>query len=338
MPGFLLRARYAVFPLFQLCVLGHGQLAEWTLSSLTQELAPKGVQIFESYVTQWPSLGAWLIVADINFFNTSGGWNLGTHLSQDGTDYLSTVREFSVDFGATIGTNGGFFGTSNGKGVSYSLAAADKNLYAPNLEALSRNSLTYYPTRCAFGVDNNGAFDAYWIYANNNTDDNNATISLAYSAPSPNYQQYPNPQPMPNNTFPSTAIEWNLSVGVGGGPMLVYEAENVAMSSFDAEVMWGSGVPSEIAAARTAIGFGIPAVLSLSVPHLIWLAVDGEDDITGISLPDLAQEFLKLGAHKACNLDGGGSTQLVVNGELINKPDGGTYERQLAASVMLFAQ
>lgn len=53
-------------------------------------------------------------------------------------------------------------------------------------------------------------------------------------------------------------------------------------------------------------------------------------------MPDLAQEFVKLGARKACNLDGGGSTQFVVDNTLINNPDGSTYERSLAAAVMLF--
>ena len=116
----------------------------------------------------------------------------------------------------------------------------------------------------------------------------------------------------------------------------MFDGKDVALSSFDAEVMWGSGVPSTVAAPRTAIGVGIPSSLSLTTEHLLWIAVDGVDDVTGISLPDLAQEFLKLGARKACNLDGGGSTQFVVNDTLINNPDGGTYERALAAAVMLF--
>jgi len=45
--------------------------------------------------------------------------------------------------------------------------------------------------------------------------------------------------------------------------MLVFDGKDVAMESFDAEVMWGSGVPSVVAAARTALGVGIPLSLSL---------------------------------------------------------------------------
>ena len=92
----------------------------------------------------------------------------------------------------------------------------------------------------------------------------------------------------------------------------------------------------EIAAARTAIGVGTPSTaLGLNTPQLLWIAVDGVDDVTGINLSELADEFVKLGASKACNLDGGGSTQLVINRQLVNMPDGGTYERALAASTMI---
>ena len=101
--------------------------------------------------------------------------------------------------------------------------------------------------------------------------------------------------------------------------------------------MWGSGVPSVVAAARTAIGIGIPSILSMSSPHLLWIAVDGVGDVTGINLPELADEFVKLGASKACNLDGGGSTEVVIDHALVNLPDGGTYERPLAAGAMLFS-
>lgn len=317
-----------LFVFLQLLTWGRSQLAEWKLSSLSKQDLPDGVKIYESYVSDRPTLGAWLIVADINSFSTVGGWDFGTYLSND-NDSLSTVREFCAGFNAVIGTNGGFFGTSNGNGVSYSLAAADSTLYSTNIAALTRNSKTYYPTRCAFGLNNSGSFDAYWVYSEGSS-------TLAYTKPSPNYESFESPQPKPNSSFPTTSFDWELYFGVGGGPMLVFDSANVAIDSYDAEVMWGSGVPNVVAAARTAIGVGVPTSLSLSTPHLLWIVVDGVDDVTGISLPNLADEFLKLGSSKACNLDGGGSTQLVVNNKLINLPDGGTYERQLAASVMLF--
>ncbi len=118
--------------------------------------------------------------------------------------------------------------------------------------------------------------------------------------------------------------------------MLVFDGVNVAMSSYDAEVMWGSGVPGVVNAARTAIGFGVPSSLGFESNQVIWIVVDGVDDVTGINLPNLAEEFIKLGAKKACNVDGGGSTELVIGDTLTNLPDGGTYQRPLAAAIMIY--
>lgn len=298
------------------------ELNEWRPFENPNNLVlPEGVEIFQTETKEWSELGAWLITANIETFNKSGGWNLESFISKNSASKLSTVREFASDYDTIIATNGGFFGTSNGVGSSYSLAAKNFNLLSPNLEKLTRSGVSYFPTRCALGIDADLMFDAYWVYKSSS----NGTWS--YDIPSPNKENYP-PQPVPNEVFPTVAKEWNIRAGVGGGPMLVFDSANVAMSSFDAEVMWGSGVPSDVAAARTAIGF--------SSKQLLWIAVDGEENTRGISLPDLAEEFIKLDAKKACNLDGGGSTQLVVDKTLINLPDGGTYERPVAVAVMLF--
>jgi Phosphodiester glycosidase len=48
-----------------------------------------------------------------------------------------------------------------------------------------------------------------------------------------------------------------------------------------------------------------------------WLiaVVDG-----GLSMPELAELMVELGAESAINLDGGGSTTLVHRGHLLNRP------------------
>ncbi len=278
------------------------------------------------------------------------------------------MREFAIDFDALVAINGGYFGKfSNGTGTSYryeckivkteqvlaqfahasshfmtlysdflstlvySLAAGNSVLFSNNIGSLSRNGLSYYPTRCALGVvDGAGTFDAYWAYQSPTPG-----VVWAYNAPSLNNAGSV-PQPRPTQDFPSRAEEWRLKAGVGGGPMLVHDGVNVARSSYDAEVMWGSGVP-ETPAARTGLGVGIPSVLGMTGEQLIFLVVDGESNRIGISLEDMADVFKQLGARVAVNLDGGGSTQLAINKNLVNKPDGGTFERPVAAGVVLRA-
>jgi hypothetical protein len=48
-----------------------------------------------------------------------------------------------------------------------------------------------------------------------------------------------------------------------------------------------------------------------------------------------AQLFLSLGANYALNLDGGGSTTMVVNGQIVNRPSDGGYERPVSSALVL---
>ena len=55
--------------------------------------------------------------------------------------------------------------------------------------------------------------------------------------------------------------------------------------------------------------------------RLLAVAADGRgDDDAGLTLPELAEALVALGAHQALNLDGGGSTSLVCDGRLRNRP------------------
>lgn len=75
---------------------------------------------------------------------------------------------------------------------------------------------------------------------------------------------------------------------------------------------------------RTAIG-------QIGPLHYIIIVVDGRQEgySIGVSLQDLQQLFLKYGAKTALNLDGGGSSELWFQGEIINRPAGGK-ERQVS--------
>jgi hypothetical protein len=98
-----------------------GQLANWVKTNEFDEIIPIGVSVYTSYVQSQPSLHAWLIVADMNKLGSE--WSFETVLSKDPLDKLSPITQFASDYRSKIATNGGFFGTSNGIGISYSLVA-----------------------------------------------------------------------------------------------------------------------------------------------------------------------------------------------------------------------
>ena len=58
----------------------------------------------------------------------------------------------------------------------------------------------------------------------------------------------------------------------------------------------------------------------------------------GVDLPELANIMQELGCEDAINLDGGGSSALVVNGMLLNRPAGKTVEREVMSAIAVYSK
>lgn len=70
---------------------------------------------------------------------------------------------------------------------------------------------------------------------------------------------------------------------------------------------------------------------------LLLVTLDGRQKISiGMTLVELAEELLSLGAVHAINLDGGGSTTMVVKGRVRNSPSDGA-ERPVGDAVLVFS-
>ena len=54
-----------------------------------------------------------------------------------------------------------------------------------------------------------------------------------------------------------------------------------------------------------------------------------------MTLPELARLMIELGASDAINLDGGGSTTMVVEGKVMNKPSDATGERPVSDAIVV---
>ncbi len=69
---------------------------------------------------------------------------------------------------------------------------------------------------------------------------------------------------------------------------------------------------------RTAVGV-------IDENHLVFVVVDGRDEgySRGVTLTELADIMISLGATTAYNLDGGGSSTMFFNGEVVNQPSNG---------------
>ena len=109
-----------------------------------------------------------------------------------------------------------------------------------------------------------------------------------------------------------TAPNWGRFAQIlGAGPRLVQSGQ-VRTTEVEEEFR-----PDVVARGpRTCVGWDAKR-------NWMLLVADGRSATSvGLSLPETAQLFQSLGAVEAMNLDGGSSTQLVVNGLLVNTPSG----------------
>ena len=109
-----------------------------------------------------------------------------------------------------------------------------------------------------------------------------------------------------------TTPDWNRFNNIlGAGPRLVANGQ-VKTTEIEEEFR-----PDVVARGpRTAVGLD-------AQKNWLLLVADGRSAYSvGLTIPETATLFQQLGATEAMNLDGGSSTQLVVNGELLNTPSG----------------
>jgi hypothetical protein len=111
----------------------------------------------------------------------------------------------------------------------------------------------------------------------------------------------------------------NLLHAIGGGPILVSGGKvcvNGAAERFRNDITIGSRP-------RSAVGLTANG-------EVILVAIQNP----GVTLKELAGILIKLGACSAMNLDGGGSTAMVVNGKLLNEPGDGC-ERAVSNALLV---
>lgn len=81
---------------------------------------------------------------------------------------------------------------------------------------------------------------------------------------------------------------------------------------------------------RTAVGFNADST------KLYLLTVDGRQSTSaGMTLTEMGEFMKRFGVQNALNLDGGGSTTMVVHNQVVNDPSDGSGERAVANALMV---
>jgi len=116
---------------------------------------------------------------------------------------------------------------------------------------------------------------------------------------------------------------------IGGGPVLVKEGKVIAPAAAEAE-QFGEEI-SRTRHPRTAIGVRADGFLVL-------VTVDGRQPkkSVGMTLEELAVLMRNFGCAEAMNLDGGGSTTMVINGRVVSNPSDAAGERPVSDALLVF--
>jgi exopolysaccharide biosynthesis protein len=119
-----------------------------------------------------------------------------------------------------------------------------------------------------------------------------------------------------------------LRTVIGGWPRLIVDGRSVAEYS---DIVEGTFPRfSRQRHPRTAIGF------SRDSTTLFMVTVDGRrESDSGMSLVELAKLMLDLGVYQGMNFDGGGSTTMVVEGKVVNRPSDEAGERAVGSGLLV---
>ncbi len=310
--------------------------AGWTNVSEAYGELPEYINVYKAPETlQSKKAVAYVAVADMvkgGKFEVLGdlAYCSDASIANYGSESANTPSQFYEVSKAPVVINAGlFFWAEKSDGgsfwISQNLAVRGGELLATNqtywVEDWSANPVvTWYPTIGAFYQTEDGTCSTAWTYSTGGK-------TYFYDKPADNALDK-EPLQIPSSFFPAAAKELkDLKVrnAIGGVGVLINKGKVV--NTWKQELM---GVSADSNQPRTAIG-------STADNKLIFFVCEGREvteGVKGLTTGDVAEVLKSLGCTEALNLDGGGSSCMLINGKETIKPSGGTQRAVLTALKM----
>ena len=277
----------------------------WEIVESTTPNFPAGIKIMKGRNDELP-INAWAAIIDPRDPDV----DLNVIVSED-IDRRETLTQFSQNKKARVVVNGGYFLIDKTPTEHVGLLYVNNLTVAPATKSVLRNNKRYFTARGALGFLDDGGIDIAWVTSRNDS-------LFNFSEPVKNQPE----EPVDSFDF-SKAETWEVDDAIHAGPVLMHDGK--IRVTTNEEVFFGSTIPD--IHPRTAAGYR-------NSGELVLLVVDGRQvDSRGVDLQELAILMRDLGCVEAINLDGGGSSAMVVDGKLLNRPAGTTSQREVMSAI-----
>lgn len=207
-----------------------------------------------------------------------------------------------------------------------------------SLPGKGKDTLTYsHPFFGALGISKKREADVAWVFS-----DSSKRYVYASQTPVPFFRDsLPNPGLKNVRTSTSTLVpnysgsshtavpvfrKWKVRTAVGGGPVLVQNGE---VDITNNEEMKFAGKAIDDRHPRTAMGYTKDDKL------IVFVCEGRSDNAAGLSLIQLANVMKEIGCVEALNLDGGGSSCMLINGKETNIPSSKGEQRQIPSVFLI---
>lgn len=232
-------------------------------------------------------------------------------MGSDEEDGRETATSMADDLDACIVVNGGYFRMDLNPSRHVGLLVSRGQMLRGATPGMFKKDVRYEIARAALGFSNSRSADIAWVTSRGDS---------VFAWPAPPSHSPGTPAPKLDYAL---AEYWEVTDAVSGGPSLL--KDGALRITVDEEVFFDSSIPN--VHPRTAAGLTREG-------ELILMVVDGRQSSSrGVNLVELARLMSQVGAVDALNLDGGGSSSFVVNGILLNRPTGGTTEREVVSVI-----
>jgi len=282
----------------------------WDELNIINSNLPNGITVFIGENRDLPVRG-WRVDIDLNNSDLSP-----EILVSNDQDKRSSLAEFYAEKGGTVLINGGYFLMHKNPTSHVGLLKVDSQLVESATPSILRLGRRYFTARGAVGFNDN-KIDIAWVSTRNDS-------LFEFIEPVKNRLN----KTEPSLNFSNTK-HWDYSHALNAGPVLISgDSINITI---DEEVFFGTKITG--VHPRTAIGY-------TKDNKMIIVVVDGRQPASrGVYLEELASIMLQVGCYEALNLDGGGSSQIMVNGQTLNNPSGnGGREVMSAIAVYNYAE